>query len=152
MKKKWYYFYWAVDSEGNTMNFLLCATRDAKAAERFFRKALRVRHTALPRVITVDKNAAYPLAFDRLQQESQLPAPCTLRQCTYLNNMIEQDHRFIKRRVNPGLGLGLCRTAQRTLQGYEAMPRIRKGQVKGIAKGDVLAQHRVIAQLFGLVA
>ena len=105
----------------------------------FFRKALRARHTALSRVITVDKHAAYPLAFDRLQQEGPLPAPCTLRQCKYLN-------------VNPDLGLGLCRTAQRTLQGYEAIPRIRKGQVKGIAKGDVLAQHRVIAQLFGLVA
>jgi transposase-like protein len=57
MKKKWYYFYWAVDSEGNTMNFLLWATRDAKVAERCFRTALWAPHTALPRVIPVEKNA-----------------------------------------------------------------------------------------------
>jgi IS6 family transposase len=150
--KKWYYFYRAVDAEGSIMHFLWGATRDAKAAERLFRKALRARHTALPRVLTVEKHAAYPRAIDRLQQEGPLPAPCTLRQGKYLNNMIEQDHRFIKRRGHPGLGLDLSRTAQRTLQGDEARPRIRKGQVKGIAKGDVLAQHRVIAQLFGLVA
>ena len=69
-----------------------------------------------------------------------------------MNNVVEQDHRFIKRLVNPGLGFGSFRTARRTLQGYEAMHRIRKGQVKGIAKGNILAQNRGIAQLFGLVA
>ena len=74
-----------------------------------------------------------------------------LRQCKYLNNVVEQDHRFIKRRVNPGLGFDSFRTAQRTLRGYEAMHMIRKGQVEGIAKGDILAQNRVIVQLFGLV-
>jgi transposase-like protein len=59
--------------------------------------------------------------------------------------VVEQEHRFVKRRVNPGLGLSLFRTARRTLQGYEAMPMIKKGQLKGIPKGDVLAQNRVIA-------
>ena len=102
-------------------------------------------------MITVDKNVAYPPAFETLQQEGQLPPSCTLGQCKYLNNVVEQDHRFIKRRVNPGLEFGSFRTARRTLQGYEAMHRIRKGKVEGIAKGDVLAQNRVIAQLFGLV-
>jgi transposase, IS6 family len=77
---------------------------------------------------------------------------CTLRQCKYLNNVVEQDHRFIKRRVNPGLGFGAFHTAQRTIQGYEAMHMLRKGQLKGLAKGDVLAQNRVINQLFGLAA
>ena len=84
--------------------------------------------------------------------KGQLPASCTLRQCKYLNNVVEQDHRFLKRRVNPGLEFGSYRTAWRTIQGYEAMHRIRKGQVEGIAKGDVLAQNRVIARMFGLVA
>jgi IS6 family transposase len=65
---------------------------------------------------------------------------------------IEQDHRFVKRRVNSGLGFGSFRTAQRTLQGYEAMHIIRKGQIEGIAKGDVLAQNRVLAQVFGVAA
>jgi transposase, IS6 family len=152
IKKQWYYLYRAVDSAGQTIDFLLSKTRDANAAERFFRKALRAQHTATPRVITVDKHAAYPPAFATLQQEGQLPASCTLRQCKYLNNVVEQDHRFVKRRVNPGLGCGSFRTAQRTLQGYEAMHMLRKGQVKGVAKGDVLAQNRVLTEVFGLVA
>ena len=68
------------------------------------------------------------------------------------NIPLEQDHRFIKRRVNPGLGFGTFSTAQQTIQGYEAMHRFRKGQFEGIAKGDILAQNQVINQLFGLVA
>jgi transposase-like protein len=151
IKKQWYYLYRAVDSAGQAIDFLLGAQRDAHAAERLFRKALRAKHTATPRVITVDKHAAYSPAFEALQQERTLPGSCTLRQCKYVNNVVEQDHRFIKRRVNPGLGFGAFLTARRTLQGYEAMPMLRKGQVAGGAQGDVLAQNRVIAQMFGLV-
>jgi transposase, IS6 family len=65
---------------------------------------------------------------------------------------MEQEHRFVKRRVNPGLGFGAFHTAQRTIQGYEAIHMIRKGQLEGIARGDILAQNRVINQLFGLAA
>jgi transposase-like protein len=68
------------------------------------------------------------------------------------NHTIEQDHRFMKRRVHPGLGFSAFATAPRTIQGYEAMHRLRKGQLEGVAKGDVLAQNRVINQLFGLAA
>jgi len=91
--------------------------------------------------MTVDKHAAYPLAFDALQHDGTLPESCQLRQCQYLNNIIEQDHRLVKRRVNSGLGFGAFVTAQRTIQGYEAMHGLRKGQIEGIAKGDVLAQN-----------
>jgi hypothetical protein len=73
-------------------------------------------------------------------------------ECVICNQSIEQDHRFLKRRINPGLGFGAGRTARRTLRGYEAMHLIRKGQLVGIAKGDILAQNRGIAQMFGLVA
>ena len=107
IKKHWYYLYRAVDSMGATLDFMLSPTRDADAAERFFRQVLQASHTLTPRVITVDKNAAYPPAFDALQQDSTLPETCQLRQCKYLNNMLEQDHRFMKRLVNPGWGLGL---------------------------------------------
>ena len=131
---------------------MLSPSRDADAAERFFRQVLQASHTLTPRVITVDKNAAYPPAFESLQQEKTLPENCQLRQCKYVNNIVEQDHRFVKRRVNPGLGFGAFATAQRTIQGYEAMHMLRKGQIEGIAKGDVLAQNRVINQLFGLAA
>ena len=152
IKKQWYYLYRAVDSTGATLDFMLSATRDADAAEQFFRKVLDAGHTTLPRVITVDQNAAYPPAFDALQHDNTLPETCLLRQCKYLNNVVEQDHRFIKRRVNPGLGFAAFATAQQTIQGYEAMHMLRKGQLGGLAKRDVLAQNQFINRLFGVAA
>jgi transposase, IS6 family len=152
MKKQWHYLYRAVDSTGATLDFMLSATRDAAAVEQFFRKVLDAGHTTLPRVITVDQHAAYPPAFEALQRDSTLPETCLLRPCKYLNNVVEQDHRFVKRRVNPGLGFGAFHTAERTIQGYEVMHMLCKGQLEGIAKRDVLAQNRVINQLFGLAA
>jgi transposase, IS6 family len=151
-KKPWYYLYRAVDSTGATLDFMLSATRDADAAERFFRQVLQASHTRTPRVITVDQHAAYPPAFDALQQDGPLPETCLLRPCKYLNNVLAQDHRFVKRRVKPGLGFGAFDTAQRPIQGYEAMHRLRKGQHHGLARGDVLAQNRMINQLFGVAA
>jgi hypothetical protein len=103
-------------------------------------------------LITGDKNAAYPPAFEALQQERILPETCLLRQWKYWNNVIEQDHRFVKRRVNPELRFRAFSTAERTIQGYEAMHMLRKGQIEGLAKGDVLTQNRVINQMFGLAA
>jgi transposase-like protein len=88
IKKQWHYLYRAVDSQGQTLDFLLSPTRDAEAAERFFRQVLQASHTRIPRVITVDKNAAYPLAFEALQQEGILPETCQLRPCKYLNNVL----------------------------------------------------------------
>ena len=152
IKRHWYYLYRAVDATGATLDLMLSATRNADAAERFFRQVLQASHPLTPRVSTVDKHAVYPLAFDALQHDGTLPETCLLRQCKYLNNMVEQDHRFVKRRVNPGLGFGAFATAQRTIQGYEAMHLFRKGQIEGIAKKDVLAQNHVINQLFGLAA
>jgi len=97
VKGEWMYLYRAVDSQGNTLEFLLSATRDAQAAKRFFAKALHASYTVTPRVITVDKNAAYPKALKELKTARDLPAVCELRQSKYLNNLVEQDHRFIKR-------------------------------------------------------
>jgi transposase, IS6 family len=152
IKKQWYYLYRAVDSTGATLDFMLSATRDADVAERFFRQVLQATHAISPRVINVDKNAAYPPAFEALQHERILPATCILRQCKYLNNMMEQDHRFIKRRVKPGLGFGSLPTAWRTLQGYEAMHMLRKGQLHEIARGNVLSQNHFTTHVFGLAA
>jgi len=142
----------AVDSASQTIDFLLNTTHDAKTAERFFRKTLQTRHTVTPQVLTVDKNAAYPSAFEALQQEGPLPVTCMLRQCKYLNDVVELDHRFIKRCANPDLGFGSFRTARRMLRGYETMHRIRKGQLAGVSKEDSRAQNRVIAQMFVLMA
>jgi transposase, IS6 family len=148
----WHDLYRAVDSVGATLDFMVSATRDADAAERVFREGLQASHTRPPRVITVDTHAASPLAFDALQREGTLPQRCLRRQGQDLNTMVERDHRFVKRRVNLGLGCGAFATAQRTIQGDEAMPMLHTGPLEGVTKGDVLAQNRVINQVFGWAA
>ena len=105
-------------------------------------------HHSTPRVINVDKNPAYPPAVEELKVESTLPESCNLRQCKYLNNIVEQDHRFIKKRVNAMLGFSSFHTASRALIGIEAINMIRKGQIKRVAKGDIIAQVKFIDQLF----
>jgi transposase, IS6 family len=152
VKGEWLYQYRAVDSDGQTVEFWFSATRDAAAAQAFFEKALGAPHTVPPRVINVDKNAAYPKAVDTLKALGHLAPDCELRQVKYLNNLIEQDHRFIKRRTRPGLGFFAFDTAQRTLSGYETMNMIRKGQVKGVDKGAILAQVHLVNRLFGVAA
>jgi transposase-like protein len=148
IKGRWMYLYRAVDSAGNTLEFRLSPTRDAQAAQNFFEQALRALHTTPPRVISVDKNAAYPKAFKDLKAAGLLPEACELRQVKYLNNIVEQDHRWIKRRTKPGMGFFSFTTAEQTLQGFEAMSMIRKGQVQGIARGNFQGQIMFIASLF----
>jgi transposase, IS6 family len=111
VKGQWKYLYRAVDSTGQTIDFMLSAKRDARAAKRFFRKILKAASHSSPRVINVDKNPAYPPAVEQLKEEGTLPNRTQLRQCKYLNNLIEQDHRFIKRRVTLGLGFFRFNTA-----------------------------------------
>jgi transposase-like protein len=152
VKGQWCYLYRAVDSEGSTVEFMLSPTRNSQATKRFFRKALRARHTVPPRVINVDRNPAYPKAVGKLKRKGTLPSRCKLRPIKYLNNLVEQDHRFIKRRVNPGLGFWSLETAWRTIQGYEAMHQLRKGQVRGTRRGDILSQIRFVSAAFGLAA
>jgi IS6 family transposase len=151
-KGKWMYLDRAVDSTGQTLDFLLNETRCPRAAKRFFRKVLGGPKRVAPRVINVDQNAAYLGAVRDLKAAGLLSDYCERRPVKYLNNIVEQDHRFIKRRVKPGLGFGSYPTAWRTIQGYEVMHMIRKGQIEGVEKGHSQAQHRFIAGLFGLVA
>jgi transposase-like protein len=146
------YLYRAVDSQGKTLDFWLSPTRDGEAAKQFLLKTLAASHTSSPRVINVDKNAAYPKAFNELKIVGRLPQYCELRQVKYLNNLIEQDHRFIKRLTKPGMGFFSFETAWRTLQGFEVMNMIRKGQVQEVIKGDVRGQVSLVARLFGVVA
>src|SRR5689334_23897391 len=121
VKGRWTYLYRAVDSRGQTIDFLLSARRDAEAAKRFFRKALAQPHTVNPRTITVDKNAAYPRAVAEMKRDRELWRFSRLRHVKYLSNIVEQDHRRIKRLVRPGRGVGDFATACRTLAGYEVM-------------------------------
>jgi IS6 family transposase len=152
IKGKWYYLYRAVDSTGQTIDFMLSAKRNTKAAKRFFRKMLKAPEHQSPRVINVDQNKAYPPAVEELKEEGVLSVATQLRPCKYLNNIVEQDHRFIKRRVNPGLGFFSFKTARRTISGFEAMNIIRKGQVEGIGKGDIRGQVRFVENLFKVAA
>ncbi len=176
VRKSWIYLYQAVDSQGNTLEFLLSPTRDAEAAKGFLLKALQSTACAVPpvrlaqqkatqppvpdlkvdrsapRVINVDKNAAYPKAVADLKATGMLPQSVELRQVKYLNNLVEQDHRFIKRLTKPGMGFFSFESAWRTLQGYEMMNMIWKGQMRGVNKGDSPGQAAFIARLFGVAA
>jgi len=146
------YLYRAVDSSGNTIDFLLRSRRNMRSAKRFFKKMLRASHGCKPRVLTVDGNSAYPPAVKALKEEKFLDKDCPLRQNKYLNNIIEQDHRFIKKLVRAGMGFRTFHSAWRTLRGYEIMNMIRKGQVKNIRNGEILKQKQFVENLFSSAA
>ena len=146
------YLYRAVDKEGNTIEFMLSAKRDIPAAKRFFKKMMRTDHRRLPFTISVDKNAAYPEAFTTSQDEKVLPHDCKLRRVKYLNNVIEQDHRFIKKKVRASQCFKSFHTAERTLEGIETMNMMRKGQVKRLSRGDAMGQAKFVLSLFQIAA
>ena len=146
------YLYRALDSAGQTIEFLLTAKRDKAGAKRFLVKAIEASGNSMPRVMNADKNPAYPAAVEELKAESLIPRRVELRQCKYLNNVIEQDHRLVKKRVWLAKGYGSFQSAWRTLQGIETVNMIRKGRVKWLAKGDSVGQAIFIEMLFGLVA
>ncbi|WP_119681912.1 IS6 family transposase [Indioceanicola profundi] len=152
VKGRWMYLYRAVDARGQTIDFLLSARRDAAAARRFFRKALKQAHTVNPRTITVDKNAAYPSATKTMKRTGELWRFAKLRQRKYLNNIVEQDHRRIKRLVRPGLGFKSFHTARRTIAGYEIMTMVCKDQVRAVPANSMPIQATFIASLFGVAA
>ena len=152
VKGRWMYLYRAVDARGQTIDFLLSAKRDTAAARRFFRKALKQAHTVNPRTVTVDKNAAYPSATKAMKKAGELWRFTKLRQVKYLNNIVEQDHRRIKRLVRPGLGFKSFHTARRTIAGYEILAMVRKRQVAAMPANDMPAQATFIANLFGIAA
>ena len=128
IKGEWVYLYRAVDNEGDTVDFLLTKKRDKKAATRFFKKAIRLK--GMPEKVTIDKSGANTAALEGLNQEQKVAGEpeIQIRQIKYLNNLVEQDHRGIKRRTKPMLGFQSFKTARRTLKGVELCHMIRKGQ------------------------
>src|SRR5215467_3649307 len=149
---KWTYLYRAVDSTGATIDFLLSTRRDAAAAKRFFQKALRSPGHPRPRVINVDGNPSYPKVITELKKSGELAGRCRCRPVPYLNNIVEQDHRAIKRRVRASQGFRSFQSARRTIQGIEMMNMIRKGQIRWLAKGDIAGQVAFISGLLGLAS
>jgi putative transposase len=131
VKGSWKYLYRAVDKAGATVDFLLTAKRDRKAALRFLRKAMRWNGT--PEKITVDKSGANTAAIESHNGETE--AGIEIRQIKYLNNIVEQGHRAIKRLIWPMLGFKSFRSAATTLAGIELMHMIRKSQL--LPRGEV---------------
>lgn len=127
IRGKWSYLYRAVDREGQTVDFRLSINHDVKAAKAFFRKALQTQGRA-PLSITLDGYAASHHAVRELPALSTRWKHTRLRSSKYLNNMIEQDHRGVKSRINPMLGFRVFDQAAVTIAGVELLHRIRKGQ------------------------
>ena len=127
IKGKWTYLYRAVDKQGKTVDFLLRAKRDVAAAKAFFRRAFQSR---LPQKITLDGYQAAHRAAREILNEHQRGKRTKIRSSKYLNNLVEQDHRSIKLRLGPMLGLKRFRSASITIAGIELIHRVRKGQFK----------------------
>ncbi len=126
---KWVYLYRAVDKEGNTIDFLLRAKRDAIAAKAFFRKAFK-QH-GRPDKVTVDKSGSNKAALDACNEGIEAEDIIEIRQIKYLSNIVEQDHRFIKKRTRPMLGFKNFYSAAATITGIENIRMIQKGQIQG---------------------
>jgi IS6 family transposase len=106
----------------------------------------------LCRVINLDGHPAYASTTAKLKETGELGRRCRCRTAPYLNNIIEQDHRFIKKRITASLCFRSAEGAWRTIEGYEAMHAIRKGQIRWVAKGDPIAQRQFIRTIFGVAA
>jgi putative transposase len=138
VKGEWKYLYRAVDKHGKTIDFLLTEQRDEEAAKRFLTKAIR-RHCA-PEKITIDGSAANAAAIKSYNKDHG--TSIEIRQVKYLNNMVEQDHRGVKRVTRPMLGFKSFEAAQSTLVGIELMHMLRKGQLEdGVEQGLSAAEQ-----------
>ena len=131
---------------------MLSAKRDVSAVKRFFKKMMRADHSRLPFSISVDKHASYPDAFAVSQEDKVLPFDCHLRRTKYLTNIVEQDHRFVRGRWRAMQCFRSFHTAERTLEGVEAMHMIRKGQVKRLDGKDAIGQATFVKSLFRVAA
>jgi putative transposase len=142
VRGEWKYLYRAVDKDGNTVDFLLRARRNKAAAQRYFEKS--IQQNGVPETVTIDKSGANLAALHAVNAERD--TPIKIRQVKYLNNMVEQDHRAIKRRIRPMMGFKDFRCARIILSGIETMHMIRKGQMK-----DSGVTRTAAAQFYSLV-
>jgi putative transposase len=125
IRGKWAYLYRAVDKEGRTIDFLLTPTRDRDAAEAFLHKAIRSH--GVPEKITIDQSGANTAAIRHYNKAHR--TAIVIRHSKYLNNLVEQDHRAVKRLTRPMLGFQSFWAARCTIAGIEVMHAIRKGQL-----------------------
>ncbi|WP_084731661.1 IS6 family transposase [Seinonella peptonophila] len=133
VKGKWKYLYRAVDSEGNTIIFYFVPTLVEKQRSASFAKLYAPLIRRFHESIMVNNNAAYSPAIAKLQAEKALPNTIRIRQIKYLNNIVEQDHRFIKKLIRPMLKFQFFQTATRTLKGIEGLHMIKKRQIQSLS-------------------
>lgn len=138
---QWKYLYRAVDKHGDTIDFLLTAKRETKAALRFLRQA--ISNNGTPVKINIDTSGANTAAIGVYNKESG--ATIEIRQCKYLNNIVEQDHRRVKEKTRAALGFKAFYSALATLVGGELIQMIRKGQVRPIPGGSYIEQFNRLA-------
>lgn len=130
IRGEWRYLYRAVDKAGNTVDFLLRARRDKAAAQAHFEKA--IDQNGEPETVTIDKSGSNLAALQAINAKRE--TPIRVRQKKYLNNIVEQDHRAIKRRTRPMMGFKSFHCARIILGGIETMHMIRKGQMSDAGK------------------
>ena len=148
----WTYLYRAVDSSGETIDFMLSPKRDAMAAKQFLQMALWRVGGLRPRVDQCGRASCLSTSNAGAEGGGELSRRCRCRPSAYLNNVLEQDHRFLKRRMATSLWFRSVDGALGTIAGYEAMNIIRKGQIRWLAKGDIAGQVHYIEQIFGIAA
>ena len=141
VKGQWCYLYRAVDKIGKTIDFMLSKTRDKKAAFLFFKKA--IRSNGIPEKVTIDKSGANKAGLDAIIQN--IGFHIMLRQIKYLNNIVEQDHRGIKRITKPMMGFKSYQSAQATLAGIELHRMLRKKQYKNSLNISIAEQFYKLA-------
>lgn len=151
VKGQWVYLYRAVDKDGKTVDFMLSEKRDEPAARAFFKKA--IGSSGLPDKVTMDKNGANKAGIETINLQLALLfmlggifLQTIVRQIKYLNNIVEQDHRFIKKITKPMKGFKAFHSADATLAGIELHHMLRKGQ------HNQSANQTIFEQFYGLAA
>ena len=141
VKGEWKYLYRAVDKSGNTIDFLLTKRRNKRAAQLFLIKAINQHGT--PGIINIDKSGANKQAI-RVYNKRNF-TKIKWRQCKYLNNIVEQDHRFVKWKVQPMLGFKSFESAKRTLTGIEIIRMLKKDQLKSPKSSTIKSFYSLAA-------
>lgn len=151
---QWAYLYRALDKHGNTIDFYLSPTRNARAAKRFLGKALTgLKQWEKPEIINTDKAPTYGIAISELKAEGKCPADTMHRQVKYLNNVIEADHGKLKQLIRPVRGFKTLKTAYATIKGFEVMRALRKGQaaIFNLTR-NIRGEARIVERAFGIGA
>lgn len=154
VRGEWAYLYRALDKHGDTIDFYLSPTRNAKAAKRFLGKALNgLKAWEKPEVLNTDKAPTYAIAISELKAEGKCSENTVHRQVKYLNNVVEADHGKLKQLIRPVRGFKTLKTAYATIAGFEVMRALRKGQaaIFNLTR-DICGEARIVERAFGIGA